>query len=428
MLETFTPAVCGSRKRQRAASLVFAVSATAAAAALGALVGLVGESLSGPYIVLAAAALALLAATREAGLVSLPLPQLRRQVPEAWRFELPLPVWASGYGAGLGIGMLTYQPVSTFWVACAGALALGRPLPAALCFCLFGAGRAAMIVWPRRRAGDPTEAVERLSGRKTAVVRLNAATLAICAALLAVAPVAGGSVYAAGLDPAADGGAVAWARQDGSVVVRDGGREYAYPGASAPGLDGDLLAYVDGAGIRIVRWRTGQEVERIAENATAVALDWPLLAYRREDSTRRRLVMRNLDTGSAWVVSAVSPATDLGRPSLSGRRLVWHVATKAGSRIRLLNLATGRRFTLASSKIVLLCNPSIEATQVAWAMQRSGSAAIRMRSLWRTSVRTIARISSRDLGFWSTALSANRVYATRWSLRTRTATIYSFWY
>ena len=81
-----------------------------------------------------------------------PLPQARRQVPERWRFELPLPVWATGYGAGLGAGFFTFQPVSTFWVACAGALALARPLPAALCFSLYGAGRAAMVVWPRRRA------------------------------------------------------------------------------------------------------------------------------------------------------------------------------------------------------------------------------------------------------------------------------------
>jgi cytochrome c biogenesis protein CcdA len=428
MLETFTPAVCGSRKRQRAASLIFAVSATAVAFALGALLGLAGATIEAHRAVLGAAALALLAAAREAGLVRLPLPQMRRQVPEGWRFRMPLPVWASGYGAGLGAGVFTYQPVSTFWVACAGALALARPLPAALCFALYGAGRAAMVVWPRRRPHDSTEAVERLSRRSAAVLRLNAAALAVCAGLLAAAPAAPGAVYAPGLDPSADAGVVAWARQDGSVVVRSAGTNYTFPEASAPAVDGNLLAYVDDEGIRIVRWRTGQEVLRITGNATAVALDWPLLAYRREDSTRRRLVLRNLDTDSVSVVSAVIRTTDLGRPSISGRRLVWHVATKSGSRLRLLNVASGRRFTLASSKIVLVRNPSIEGTRVVWAVERSGYAAIRMRSIWGSASSRVARVRSRDLGFWSTALSANRVYATRWSLRTRAATIYSFAY
>ena len=105
---------------------------------------------------LAAAALALVAAAREAGIVRFPLPQARRQVPERWRFELPLPVWATGYGAGLGAGFFTFQPVSTFWVACAAALALGRPLPAALCFSLYGIGPRGhgRLAAPARRRPD----------------------------------------------------------------------------------------------------------------------------------------------------------------------------------------------------------------------------------------------------------------------------------
>ena len=136
MLETFTPAVCGSRKRQIAGQSLFAVSAVVTSAALGLLLGLAGSMLGAEQAVLGAAALALVAAAREAGLIRFSIPQARRQVPEHWRFELPLPVWASGYGAGLGAGFFTYQPISTFWVACAGALALAQPVPAALCVSL----------------------------------------------------------------------------------------------------------------------------------------------------------------------------------------------------------------------------------------------------------------------------------------------------
>jgi hypothetical protein len=428
MLETFTPAVCGSRKRQRTATVLFAVSAVAASATLGALLGLAGEALGASRLVLAAAALALLAAAREARLVRLPLPQVRRQVPEGWRFRLPLPLWASGYGAGLGAGVLTHQSVSTFWVACAGALALARPLPAALCLSLFGAGRAAMVVWPRRRRDDPTEAVERLSRRRGAVLRVNAAVLAACAALLALAPTAGGTLVASGLDPTIDEGALAWARQDGSVLVRSRGTDYEYADARSPSLDGDLLAYVDDQGVRIVRWRTGEEVQHVDADATAVALRWPRLVIRREDPARRRLVLLNLKTGVTSVLAVVMPTTDLGRPSFRDGRLVWHVATRNVSRINLLNVFTGRRWTLARSKIALLRNPSVYRTLVVWADQRSGLATIRLRHTWGGAVRTIAHIRSRDIGFWSTALSANRVYATRWSLRTRSATIYSFRY
>ena len=124
MVETFTPAVCGSRRRQR-----LAVGAVAASALVGAALGAVG-ALLGTQLAFLVAALALLAAAREAGIVRLPLPQLRRQVPERWRSELPLPVWSVGYGIGLGLGFVTFQPVATFWVACAAAVALGKPLAA----------------------------------------------------------------------------------------------------------------------------------------------------------------------------------------------------------------------------------------------------------------------------------------------------------
>ena len=127
MVETFTPAVCGSRSRQRLAIALFALAALVASAVLGATLGFVGSLVGTRPALIAAAALAFLAALREAGILRLPLPQSRRQVPERWQYELPLPLWSAGYGAGLGLGFLTFQPVATFWVACAAALALGKP-------------------------------------------------------------------------------------------------------------------------------------------------------------------------------------------------------------------------------------------------------------------------------------------------------------
>src|SRR5215217_1852231 len=183
MVETFTPAVCGSRRRQWLALTGFALGAIGASALIGAVLGAIGAAL-GTQLSLVAAGLALAAAAREAGLVSFPLPQLRRQVPERWRFELPLPVWSVGYGAGLGAGFLTFQPVATFWVACAAAVALASPLAAALCFAAFGAGRAVMTAWPRRGHEDATSAVESLVRRRRLLLAANVSVLLVCVARL----------------------------------------------------------------------------------------------------------------------------------------------------------------------------------------------------------------------------------------------------
>jgi hypothetical protein len=428
MVETFTPAVCGSRVRQRIGVALFAFSAVVAAAVFGGLLGFAGDALGARRAVLAAAALALLAAAREAGLVRLPLPQSRRQVPERWRFELPMPVWATGYGAGLGAGFLTYQPVSTYWVACAGALALARPLPAAVCFSLFGAGRALTLLWPRRRGAEATEAVERIVARRPAVTRANIAGLAACAALLALAPAAQGARVGAGLDPSVSGTALAWARQDGSVMVRGPSGDKTFANAAAPSLDGNLLAYVDDQGIRVVRWSDGDEdqVARVGGNVFLPALDWPFLAYRTDTSARRRIVLRNLDTGTARIITSIRPPIDLGRPSLRNGRLAWHVASRARSRIWVMRLSTGRRRLIRQSWIALLQNPALSSNRILWTEERSGRAFVRVRPLrtGRVRVRALARLRSRSVSYWTTALGARAAYVTRWPLSTRAATLY----
>ncbi|MBW3593351.1 MAG: hypothetical protein KY396_06635, partial [Actinobacteria bacterium] len=146
MIETITPAGCGGRKRYRFALLLFTLGAVAAAATVGALLGLLGGVLGVERAVLVVAILAGVGAAREAGVVTVPLPQLRHQVPERWNHELPLPIWATGYGAGLGIGFATVQPFATVWFAALAALAGGRPLSAAAGFARSGVGRAAMVI------------------------------------------------------------------------------------------------------------------------------------------------------------------------------------------------------------------------------------------------------------------------------------------
>jgi hypothetical protein len=428
MLETFTPAVCGSRKRQIVAQALFAVAAVATAAALGLALGFAGSLLGARDAVLVAAGLALLAAAREAGLVRFPLPQARRQVPDWWRFELPLPVWATGYGAGLGAGLFTFQPVSTFWVACAGALALGQPVPAAFCLSLYGAGRAAMVVWPRRPAGDPTAAVERLASRRGAVLRANAVALLACAVLLALAPTAGAQtlVASSALDPTVSGDVIAFGTKEGDVVVRPpSGPDIVFAGASQPSLSGQYLAYVDGDGIQVVRWDNGQPVEEIAGAGVSwPSLDWPDLAFVAVTGGYRRLIVRNLVSGATKYPDKVSASVDLGRPSLQGGRLAWHVVTRNRSRIYVRTLAQKGPRQVASTRIGRLSHPSLRGKRVIWVDARSGATYLRYRRLDSSKRKVLAKIKSRNATYWTTSLTASTAYMTRWAISSGAASVY----
>jgi hypothetical protein len=428
MLETFTPAVCGSRKRQIVAQALFAGAALASAALLGLVLGFAGSLLGAERAVLAAAALALLAAAREAGLVRLPLPQARRQVPERWRFELPLPVWATGYGAGLGAELFTFQPVSTFWVACAGAVAVASPVTAALCVSLYGAGRALMVVWPRRREADATAAVERLVGKRGALLRANTVVLVACGILLAAAPAAGGAVRVAqsAYDPSVHRGVLAFATQSGDVVVRrPGGPNVVFSGAAEPAIFRQYLAYTEAAGIRVVRWTDGAEIARINHaGASKPALHWPLLAYVRPGSGYDRLIVRNLQTGTSASHARVAMRHDLGRPSLRNGRLAWHVTSRTVSRVLVKTLASGRTRTVARSKVALLANPSISGRRIMWTVTRFGVSRLRVGWVARGGARTVDTVRSRTRAHWTTALESGVAYATRWTLGSGVAAVY----
>ena len=431
MLETFTPAVCGSRKRQMIAQALFTVAAVATSAALGLALGFAGSLLGASHAVWAAAALAVLAAAREAGLVRVPLPQARRQVPERWRFELPLPVWSTGYGAGLGAGFFTYQPVSTFWVALVGALALAQPVPAALCLSLYGAGRAFMVIWPRRRTDDPTAAVERLTRRRGELLRVNVVGLLVCAVLLlAAAPGAGAATLVANnaFDPTLSEGTLAFATRDGQVVVRPfgGGPEVVFPNASQPSLDGEYLAYTDSGGIRVVRWANGNEVARI-DNATVShpALDWPLIAFVRRDASYKRLVVRNLVSGAHKIHATARPANNLGRPALRAGRLAWHNFSRKESRIVLKTLSSGSSRVVARSRIALLTNPTLAGARLAWVESRSGVSYLRLGWVAKGKrARSLETMKARTRAYWTTSLGAGVLYSTRWTLASGASSVY----
>src|SRR5690348_9285810 len=111
MVQTITPVGHGGRARWAGSVALHALGATLSAAALGGALGALGMALGAPWGAAGFAAVATVAAAfaaRELLGVPIPLPNLRRQVPEWWRTFFSRPVSSFLYGLGLGVGFLTY--------------------------------------------------------------------------------------------------------------------------------------------------------------------------------------------------------------------------------------------------------------------------------------------------------------------------------
>src|ERR1044072_7545809 len=110
MVETITPVVHGgSRGRWGTVFALHVLGATIAAATFGALLGGAGSLLGAPWGaagIVAVSALAGLYLARELLGVRVPVPQLKRQVPEWWRTFFGPSASSFLYGLGLGVGFL----------------------------------------------------------------------------------------------------------------------------------------------------------------------------------------------------------------------------------------------------------------------------------------------------------------------------------
>lgn len=411
MVETISPAVCGTRHRTALALTLFAAGAIGVAAVAGLALGLLGSHALLPVAI----ALAVAGGLREAGVLRIPVPQSRRQVPERWHHVLPLPVWSLGYGAGLGAGVLTYQPVATFLVVAVAAAASGTTA-AVLALTAFGAGRVV-------GAALPAGFVDRMAALYRPMRRVNAAALAALALALVVAP-AGAATLALGpgsqLDPAvSEDGTLAYTQRadDGSTAVRvvpTAGAPITVPGASEPSIRGEYLAYHDAAGVAVVRWRTGEPVRRLAGAWSKPAIKWPFLVAILARGSRERVVSTDLRTGQRRFLDVIRTGDDLGRPSIDGSLVVWHKTTRKSSRLLIANVHTAHVRTLRLSRRRLLSNPSLRAGVLVWVEQSLGISRLRERKINSHRIRTRLRVATPRL-FWTTAVATGGVYVTRWN-------------
>jgi sulfite exporter TauE/SafE len=155
MVGTMLPIGYGETLRGRPASslLAYAVASVAGSAAVGIALGLVGllfgrvighssASSRAPLVAVIASLIGIAYGLADAGLIGLPRPQLRRQVPRGWSARYPPAVTGLLYGARLGVGLTTYIPSGAFYVLTVTAFLGADPVVGALVLGAFGFGRA----------------------------------------------------------------------------------------------------------------------------------------------------------------------------------------------------------------------------------------------------------------------------------------------
>jgi hypothetical protein len=299
-------------------------------------------------------------------------PQIRRQVPERWRWTMPLSLASGLFGLLLGLGFTTFVLAFAVWALAGLSFIAGSTGLGLLIGLAFGLGRAlpVILIAPRLRGGRGMRALEGMAREPRlwlGLRRLDAIGLAFCALLLTSAGARGAQV-AAGSDPSARGGALAWQTIGGPGMLRDAvGRLSALPG-TYPALGRSSVAWFLGGQV-IVAHLASMTVEAsiAAGPISALAISDSWIAYRAPaPGGGEQLVGVPLGSPARPRSVASSPrAGSLGRPSLIGSTVVFARDTPRRAAIVAVNLATGARHVLRSARGgVALLNPALTARRL----------------------------------------------------------------
>jgi hypothetical protein len=300
-------------------------------------------------------------------------PQIRRQVPERWRWTMPLPLACALYGVLLGLGFTTFVLAFAVWALAGISFAAGDPLLGAIIGLAFGAGRALPVLWmaPGLRGGRGARRLDEMAGEPRlwlGLRRLDALGLLLCALVLGAAGASAATLPAA-TDPSAAAGELAWQEPGGPgmllALAGSGGsdaRASSLPGEH-PAIGGSLVAWT-GAGEIVVADRATLTprltLAAPGVNALAVSNGW--LVFRAVDGAGgEQLVAQSLAAPpQRRYVYGARLAGEVGRPSLDEGRVVFAVGTPAHSAIELVDLLSARVRTLrAVGYGAALSNPSL---------------------------------------------------------------------
>jgi len=294
-------------------------------------------------------------------------PQIRRQVPERWRWTMPLPLAGGLYGVLLGLGFTTFVLSFAVWAlaglsVAVGSLPLGLGVGAA-----FGFGRALPVVWlaPTWHAGHGAERLERMASEPRlwlGLRRLDAVGL-LLGALLMSGSAASAMILPAATDPSVSTGALVWQPLSGPGVLRlQAGEQQALPGTD-PALGETMIAWYNPGQLTVAALATMTPTLVLpATNVTAIAVSNSWVVYRdhgpHDEDNLIGVSLAN-PAERRYVAGSRLPG-QIGRPSLEGALVVFTVDTRQHNKIASLNLAAGERHTLRySDSGVALLNPSL---------------------------------------------------------------------
>ena len=360
-------------------------------------------------------------------------PQIRRQLPEPWRRQLPMPLAGFLYGVLLGLGFTTFVLSFGLFALAGICFAVGAPSLGAIAGVAFGAGRAlpVLLIGPF---------VDRPSGNRVAAAmaerpgiyygfRLgDAGALAAVALALVVTPHVAGAdespaparakpVRGAAADPVAFGRTlVVQGRRQRALLRRRGGFER-LPGTD-PAVGGPYLAVLRrGSIILLLRRSLRQVASYRAPGVREVAVSGGWLAWladrgRGRQAIRARRIRHRAHPGPVRTIAKARPPVLLGRPSMSNGRIAFARSSRRSNAIRLARLRTRRVKTLLGSRTVALGSPALAGRTLLYVRSAGRRQQLRVRRLGRGGSR---RLFTRRRGFgtfWTTALGPRRAYLT----------------
>jgi hypothetical protein len=409
MVDTLAPAGYAGRQRVTLpACVAFTLGALAGGVITFGGLALLGSALGGGSSAAASAGavVALAAAIGEARGARI-VPQIRRQVPESWRRRLPLPLAAGLYGVLLGLGFTTFILSFAVWALAALSVALGDPALGLAVGIGFGAGRAlpVIVLAPAAGTGWGSAAHAAMAERPSILRGLRAAdalALLLCALTVAATEARAADVVARGaLNPSVIGGAAAWDLTNGQAVLIRGAAATTLPGrypAVAPGL----VAWREPDRIVVANLETLAPTTAVpAAGADALALTPRWLAWRVRAPAGDQVFVLDLFGGTPLLVASEAAPGELGRPSVAGDTLLFHVASTNGSRVDALNLLTGQRATLRSERRALLTNPAALGGDLVYVRSTYQRQQLRLGPL-------TSRAVSRDRSLYSTVPTGRR--------------------
>ena len=439
MVETIGLSWDGARRRTTIASCAtFAPGAVLGGIATFGLLSGLGEfvhGVGGQAAYAVAATIAVAAAVAEARGTRI-VPQIRRQLPERWRWTMPMPLAAALYGVLLGLGFTTFVLSFGVWALAGIAFALGDPQAGLVIGAAFGIGRAipVVLVAPVVDSSLGIRCVE-LMAERPALYRIFRLGDALTLGLVAVALTTTASATAArteapaGADPSAAGEAFAYQRSDRSGVLRVDGQSSALPGRD-PAIGGPYAAVIIGGDrIRILNRASRDQVGSFGvDRAQAVDVSEGWVAYltlrRGRYVLKARGIRHPANPGKVRRIASVTSPAQIGHPSLVRGRVVYAVAKGRGSSIKRRSLRSGEGRTVLRSRTAALTNPSVLGKRLLYVRvkrARQGPQVTRAPKLRQSlMLKRIGRkgpgrrIYSRGEGrqLWSTSLSARRGFVT----------------